>query len=168
MRSALARLRSPRSASFRSHSCCRNPLLGRIERRDLGERKIVNKSTPSTQIELGGPCREGLAVKCLTLPDESDSFLRRHPSLDHEVGGHNGGTARDASMAVDQHLLAFDPECVVYEVGRLVKVARQVERDGVIRRNAEESHADVLVVGLLCINRPPLLNGSLRSIQVLS
>lgn len=34
------------------------------------------------------------------------------------------------------------------KVGRLVKVARQVERDGIVGGNAEELHADVLVIRL--------------------
>jgi hypothetical protein len=34
-RSALARLLSPSRVSLRSHNCCMNPALGRIERRDL-------------------------------------------------------------------------------------------------------------------------------------
>lgn len=34
------------------------------------------------------------------------------------------------------------------KVRRLVEVARQVECDGIVRRNAEELHADVLVISL--------------------
>ena len=34
-KSALARLLSPNRVSLRSHNCCMNPALGRIERRDL-------------------------------------------------------------------------------------------------------------------------------------
>lgn len=107
------------------------------------------------------------------VPDDSDGLLGGHVAFDHKESGHDGGTARDSRVTVHEHSacrrqikqntfstaskahsflisrLTARAQCAIDEIGRLVKIARQIERDSVVSGNAEEFHANVLIIGLL-------------------
>ena len=114
-KSALARLLSPSKFSFRSHNCCRKPLLGRIERLDLQaeERKRLAKIAGSYLYKAAGPLKSPLIKTWQTKqfvkfirengPDDSDGLLGCHSSLDHKESSDDRCAARNSGVTVDQH-----------------------------------------------------------------